>query len=221
MYTRVPEPALDLPPTQLRIEVKDKQNAVAEAKLEFPLSESDRDFQALRLALQIFGGSGGGSGRLWDRIREKEGLSYGVGALVRGGQFGPNADFGFYAISAPQNIDRVKASFDDELARARRDGFTADELTRAKEAVAAASRLGRAQDASLGRTLLVVRRTRQDAEVLRGARRDARRDVARRGQRRVPQVHRAREAGVRRRGRLRRREDESRRVDGERATVPR
>jgi zinc protease len=108
----------------------------------------------LRLAMQIFGGSGGGSGRLWDRIREKEGLSYGVGASISGGQYSPNADFAFYAITAPQNIDRVKSAFDDELTRARRDGFTADELKRAKEAVASASRLGRAQDASLGRTLM-------------------------------------------------------------------
>ena len=153
-YARVSEPALDLPPTQIRIEVKDKQNAVALGKLEFPLLESDRDFQALRLALHIFGGSGGGSGRLWDRIREKEGLSYGVGAAVSGGQFNPNADFSFNAITAPQNIDRVKSAFEDELARARRDGFTADELKRAKEAVASASRLARAQDALLGRTLL-------------------------------------------------------------------
>ncbi len=153
-YARVPDPALDLPPAQFRIVVKDKQNAVAEGKLEFPLQESDRDFQALRLGLQIFGGSGGGSGRLWDRIREKEGLSYGVGASISGGQYNPNADFLFNAITAPQNIDRVKAAFDEELSRARRDGFTADELKRAKDAVASSSRLARAQDATLGRTLL-------------------------------------------------------------------
>jgi zinc protease len=151
-YTRVPEPALDLPPAQFRIEVKDKQNAVASGKLEFPLLESDRDFQALRLAMQIFGSQG--NGRLWNRIREKEGLSYGVSASVSGGLFNANADFSFGAIAAPQNMDRVKAAFEDELARARSDGFTADELKRAKDAIKAASRLGRAQDATLGRTLM-------------------------------------------------------------------
>ena len=152
-YARVPDPALTIAPAQIRIEVKDKQNAVAEGKLEFPLLEADRDFQALRLALQIFGGSGGGSGRLWDRVREKEGLSYGVGASISGGQFQPNADFTFDAITAPQNADRVTASFQEELLRARRDGFTADELKRAKDAVASSSRLARAQDASLARAL--------------------------------------------------------------------
>ena len=150
-FTRVPQPALELAPAQFKIEVKDKQNAVAESKLEFPLRESDREFQALRLAAQIFGGSG--SGRLWDRVREKEGLSYGVGASLGGGQFDANANWLMYAITAPQNADKVRIAFDDEAARARRDGFTADELKRAKDAIVASNRLGRAQDASLTRTL--------------------------------------------------------------------
>ena len=152
-YARVPEPALDIPPANLRLEVKDKQNAVASAKLDLPLGESDRDYQAIRLASQIFGGGGGGSGRLWDRVREKEGLSYGIGASLGGGQFERNAEWQMNAIAAPQNVDRVKTAFDEELARARRDGFTADELQKAKDAIAAASRLGRAQDLSLARAL--------------------------------------------------------------------
>ena len=152
-FTRVVQPALDIAPAQFKIEVKDKQNAFAESKLEFPLRESDREFQSLRLAAQIFGGGGGGSGRLWDRVREKEGLSYGVGAALNGGQFDANSDWVMYAITAPQNVDKVRLAFDEELARARRDGFTADELKRAKDAIVASNRLGRAQDASLARTL--------------------------------------------------------------------
>lgn len=146
-YTRVPDPAVDIAPDTFRVQVKDKQNAALEGRLEFPLLESDREFQALRLASQIFGG--GGSGRLWDRIREKEGLSYGVGTSVSGGQFDPNTTWSFYAITAPQNADRVKVAYDEEVDRVRRDGFTADELKRAKDAIIAGSRLGRAQDGSL------------------------------------------------------------------------
>ena len=153
-FTRVPDPVVAIAPADFRIEVKDKANAAAYGKLELPLGEADREFQALRLAAQIYGGSGGGSGRLWDRVREKDGLSYGVGAAIGGGQFDHHSEWSWYAIMAPQNADRVKADFAEELARARRDGFTADELKRAKDAVTAASRLGRAQDASLGSTLL-------------------------------------------------------------------
>ena len=152
-FTRVAQPALEIAPAQFRIEVKDKQNAVVESKLEFPLRESDREFQSLRLAAQIFGGGGGASGRLWDRVREKEGLSYGVGAVLNGGQFDANSNWIMYAITAPQNADKVRLAFDDEVARARRDGFTADELKRAKDAIVASNRLVRAQDAPLARTL--------------------------------------------------------------------
>ena len=148
-YRRVPDPYVVIPPTQIRIEVKDKQNAVVQEKIEFALREEDREYQALRVAAQIFGGGGGGSGRLWDRVREKNGLSYGVGAYLSGGQFDAHAQWHMVAIAAPQNVAKVHAALNEELARALRDGFTAEELKRAKDAIAAASRLARAQDASL------------------------------------------------------------------------
>ena len=148
-FTRVPLPYVAVATSQFRIEVKDKQNAFSFGQLTFPLRESDREYQALRLGMQIFGGSGGGTGRLWDRIREKDGLSYGVGATVSGGAFNANARWSVYAISANQNADRVKAALEQELARARHDGFTDDELKRAKESMIASSRLARAQDGAL------------------------------------------------------------------------
>ena len=150
-YARVPMPTYDVAPQLFRIEVKDKQNAVVAGRLQVPLREDAREFQALRMAAQIFGA--GGSGRLWDRVREKDGLSYGVGSYLSGGQYNAHADWNIYAIAAPQNVDKVRAAFDEETARARKDGFTAAELQRAKEAIAAASQLARAQDASLAGAL--------------------------------------------------------------------
>ena len=115
-YVRVPQPVYDVPPADFRIEVKDKQNAVISGRLQVPLREDEREYQALRLAAQIFGGSGGASGRLWDRVRDKDGLSYGVGGSLSGGQFNRHADWSLYAIAAPQNVAGVRAAF------ARRDG---------------------------------------------------------------------------------------------------
>ena len=146
-YARVPQPTYDVAPSLIRIEVKDKQNAVVAGRLQLPLREDTREYQALRMATQIFGA--GGSGRLWDRVREKDGLSYGVGSTLSGGQYDAHADWNIYAIAAPQNVDKVRAAFDEETARARKDGFTATELQRAKESIAASSQLSRAQDASL------------------------------------------------------------------------
>ena len=150
-YVRVPEPMYDVPPADFRIDVKDKQNAVVVGRLQVPLREEDPDYQALRLATQIFGGSA--SGRLWDRVREKEGLSYGVGSTVSGGLFERHADWNLFAIAAPQNVAGVRKAFAEETARARRDGFTADELQRAKDAIAASSQLARAQDGVLAGAL--------------------------------------------------------------------
>jgi len=152
-YVRVPQPVYDVPPADFRIDVKDKQNAVISGRLQVPLREDEREYQALRLAAQIFGGSGGGSGRLWDRVREKDGLSYGVGGSLSGGQFNRHADWTMSAIAAPQNVAGVRTAFAEEIARARRDGFTAAELERAKSAIAASSRLARAQDGSLAGAL--------------------------------------------------------------------
>jgi len=55
----------------------DKANAQFVAGLAFPLKETDPEFAALRLGNFIFGG-GTLSSRLGNRIRQKEGLSYGV-----------------------------------------------------------------------------------------------------------------------------------------------
>jgi len=150
-YARVSRPVYDVKPVDFRIDVKDKQNAVLMAQLQLPLAEPDRQFQALRLATFMLG-AGDGS-RLWDRIREKEGLSYGVAAFMGGGQFEPHATWGAQAIFAPQNAVRVRRAFDEEIERARRDGFTAAELQRAKAAIRQAAALGRAQDGGLASLL--------------------------------------------------------------------
>ena len=55
----------------------DKANATFLAGLAFPLKETDADYPALRLGNFMLGGSTLSS-RLGNRIRQKEGLSYGV-----------------------------------------------------------------------------------------------------------------------------------------------
>src|SRR5262249_23181841 len=69
--------ATDRPGLREDIGTADKANAVYVAALAFPLKDSDPDFAALRLGNFILGG-GTLSSRLGDRIRQKEGLSYGV-----------------------------------------------------------------------------------------------------------------------------------------------
>ncbi len=146
-YTRVPRPLTPVPAQRLVLDTPDKQNANFSAVLPLPLNDLHPDYPALQLASHIFGS--GGSGRLWKRIRETEGLSYGVGSGVQWGQEELSSRWVSDAIFAPQNQARVEAAWREELARSLKDGFTQTELDEARGALLNLRRLGRAQDAAV------------------------------------------------------------------------
>jgi len=147
-YARVTDPAHAIPPTLMKLPTPDKQNALMLVKQAgVPLTDLDADYPALTTANYLLGGSG--SSRLWTRIREKEGLSYGAGSFMKWGQFEPNTSWGAYAIFAPQNRPKVEKAFREEVARALKDGFTAAELAEAKRGLISKRRLARAQDDAL------------------------------------------------------------------------
>jgi zinc protease len=93
-------------------------------------------------------GSGGDS-RLWNRIREKEGLSYNVYSAVQWNPIEQNSEWVAAAIFAPQNRDKVEAAFREEVASALSKGFTQAEFESGKRGLINFRRLGRAQDARL------------------------------------------------------------------------
>ena len=143
-YVRAPRPALAVPPARLVFNTPDKANAQMRLVLPLAMTDTDPDAAALRLASYIFG-NGPGS-RLWKRIRESEGLSYGVGASIDWNEFEPNSTLSGEAIFAPQNQAKVEAGYQDELAKSLRDGFTATELSEGRSSLLAARRLNRSQD---------------------------------------------------------------------------
>ena len=112
-----------------------------------PLNDLHVDYPALQLANYIFGS--GGSGRLWKRIRETDGLSYDVGSGVQWSQEDLHSRWVSTAIFAPQNQGRLDAAWREELARSLKDGFTQTELDEARSALLNLRRLGRAQDAAV------------------------------------------------------------------------
>jgi zinc protease len=89
------------------------------------------------------------SGRLPNRIRNQEGLSYGVNSGFTAASEGDAAVLSAAAISNPKNAPRVEASFRDELGKTVANGFTAEELAAAKKAYLDERLVGRAQDFSL------------------------------------------------------------------------
>ena len=151
-FTRVPTPLIAIKPERLLIAVSDKQNAVMQVRQDIPLTDSHADYPALSVANYLLGG--GGSSRLWKRLREVEGLSYDVRSGINWNTNEPNSDWQASAIYAPQNRAKVEAAFKEEVARALREGFTAQELAEGQRGLLAFRRLGRAQDGAIAAGLV-------------------------------------------------------------------
>ena len=121
----------DVAPMRKVLDTPDKENGFYTARLNLDLNIDDADYPALMLANYIFG-EGGLKSRLMDRIRQKDGLSYGGGSQLAAGELDRAGMFGISAIAAPQNLRKVDAAVREELARALKGGFTAAELAGAK-----------------------------------------------------------------------------------------
>ncbi|MES2074827.1 MAG: pitrilysin family protein [Pseudomonadota bacterium] len=130
-YARLDRSNADKAAWRKAINTPDKENGFYTARLNLDLQSTDADYPALMLANYIFG-EGGLKSRLMDRIRQKDGLSYGGGSGLDAGDTDRAGSFAIYAIAAPQNLARLDAAVREELARALKDGFSAAEVAGAK-----------------------------------------------------------------------------------------
>ncbi|HWE29716.1 MAG TPA: pitrilysin family protein, partial [Polyangia bacterium] len=110
----------------------DKQMAMIGIGGSFQLRDDDADYPAMAMVDFIFGGSPGS--RLMERLRQKEGLSYGAGSFLDADSFDQNSLFLAYAICAPQNALKAMASMMDELDAFLHKGVAPKELSDAKQA---------------------------------------------------------------------------------------
>jgi zinc protease len=148
-YVRVPNEHRDIPAANKTITTPDKENAVYLARQNVEMKDDDPDFPALYVANYILGGGAGFDSRLATRIRQKDGLSYGVGSDLSVGSIDRAGAWSAYAIAAPANIARVEAAFKEELERAIKEGFTEDELAAAKSGIMQMRVQNRSQDGTL------------------------------------------------------------------------
>jgi zinc protease len=95
-----------------------------------PLKEGDRDALALALANRMFGQPG--SGRLWRRLREREGLSYGAWSEFDWSATAPSSWWRASVSAGARDLRRVEQVLAEEFDAVRREGFAADELAQAK-----------------------------------------------------------------------------------------
>jgi zinc protease len=151
-FARIPQDYQSVEPINKSFETPDKANAFFLAGVNLSLRDDDPDYPALVLANYMLGG-GFLNSRLATRIRQKDGLSYGVGSTLGASPHDKRGSFVTNAIYAPQNAAKLEAAFKEELARALKDGFTAEEVNKAKSGWLDSRKVSRAQDNELANAL--------------------------------------------------------------------
>ncbi|WP_046574335.1 M16 family metallopeptidase [Spirosoma radiotolerans] len=142
----------DIKPTPQSLEAPDKANAFMVAGVNIPLRDDDPDYPALVLGNYMLGG-GFLNSRLAVRIRQKEGISYGVGSQLSANPLDKTGMFMTYAIYNPENAERLEKAFREEMDKVVKEGFTADEIKAARSGLLQSRMVSRAQDPSLAGTL--------------------------------------------------------------------
>ena len=112
------------------LRVADKANASYNGRIGFAMNDANPDYAALFTATQIMSRS-----NLWARVREKEGLSYGVSATLTVPGNGSEAAINVSASFAPANREKLLGSIRGALNDAREKGFGVAEVNSAKAAI--------------------------------------------------------------------------------------
>ncbi len=146
-YTRIPAEYHAVEAVNQTLEAPDKANAYLYAIMPFPMDQQDPDYPALVLANTIFGADT--KSRVWIRIREKDGLSYGTNTGFTANSRDKYATFSLGSTFAPENVLKVENAFKEELARLIDKGFTEDELKIGKDAMLQERQVDRTSDATL------------------------------------------------------------------------
>ncbi|MBI1831616.1 MAG: insulinase family protein [Planctomycetes bacterium] len=133
------------------IEIADKDNANYNAGLMFAMDSKHPDWAALAMANRIFGG--GPTSRLFQRLREKEGLCYNVSSSFSASSMEKRASLFISAIANPANMPKTEKYIMEELVRFWKDGVTKDELDRELASFIQQQSVLLAADGSLASTL--------------------------------------------------------------------
>ncbi len=129
-YKRIPRQSFIKDGQRVSVNTPDKKNAVYYAAVIVPIGLHHEDYPAVIIGNYILGG-GSLSSRLGDRVRQKDGLSYGIGSGYGAYALEDLSRITIGAISNPENSPKVVAAIDEEIARLLKDGITDKELTSA------------------------------------------------------------------------------------------
>ena len=163
-YKRIPAKAVENEKgDQQKVNTPDKAQATFFAAMTLPLRNDHPDYAALTLGNYILGG-GALSSRLGNRVRQDEGLSYGVASSFQASAIDERSIFYIYAIVNPDNADKLNEVIHEEVNKLLKDGITEEELTSMKQGFLQDQERRRTEDATLVRlmgTHLLTGRTMQ------------------------------------------------------------
>lgn len=151
-YVRMPGRLFTVQPINENIETPDKANAFFVASYQFEMRDDHPDYPAIVLGNFMLGG-GFLNSRLATRIRQKEGLSYGVGSQMSAGALDNIGNFFAFAIYAPENVEKLEAAFREEIEKVIQEGFTAEEVKAAQSGWSQQRIVSRSQDSQVASTL--------------------------------------------------------------------
>jgi zinc protease len=151
-YERVPQVYQTPAAQKIVIKTPDKANAFFLAGMNLQIRNDDTSYAPLLLGNYIMGG-GFLNSRLATRIRQKDGISYGVGSGVFASALDQAGGFQTYAIYAPENVGRLETAFNEEVARVLQDGYTAEELDKARQGYLQQRELSRSNNGQLASVL--------------------------------------------------------------------
>ena len=150
-FARLPYPYRKAEAVNKSFPAPDKANAMIAVGMPVKITDEDPDYPALVLGNYILGS--GMNSRLFQRVRGKDGLSYGVGSFLSARAKQDAATFMGFAIFAPQNVNKVESAMKDEIARLIKDGFTDAEIAEAKKGWLQSQTVSRAQENELANLL--------------------------------------------------------------------
>lgn len=148
LFDRAKDLYFDVTPVNEKINTPDKANALMLAGMNLELRDDDADYPALVIGNYMLGG-GFLNSRLATRIRQKEGISYGVGSQLQAGSQDKSGGFITYAIYNPDNSERLIEAYKDEMNKMVKDGFTKEELADAVKGFIQSRSVSRSQDREL------------------------------------------------------------------------
>ena len=148
-YQRIAATAtIDVKIPMQSIETPDKANSNYIASQQYAIRDDHPNYPALLMGNTILGGSSLAS-RLGNRVRQDEGLSYGVSSSFVASPMDERAAITIRAITNPANRDKLVRVINEEVRKLVKDGVTEKELKDNIQGYLQNQRLGRSLDREL------------------------------------------------------------------------